>query len=230
MAGFGSVLAVLKDYQSLAGTLLAVGAGLVAAPWIGERYARSREYWTRRIDFAREVADFMLILRTTPDAEPNVLHTESPDFQTLMDRATQLRNQARVLYADGIHRNLFTLLLYSVLLRAESRVAFCNAIAQFLEEETHGEPKRVRLGQLVAVLRYHPELLAAVESSDLLAPPETGPSLPVVQGCFADLATAVTRTLRLWSVLRPWRWPLWLRWERDLRRAARPAPERLTSA
>jgi hypothetical protein len=213
-------LALLREYQSLVSALMGLTTAVILAPRIAARYARAREYWTRRLDHAREVADFGIMVHQLPEAPQDLFHGQHPDFDPAIAKALSLSQQARLLYRPPVYAALFHLLAQSLILHPKQRVAYWQALTQFLHAETRGDPPYSKVGMLAAVLQLGPLLVDRVQASDALRPAGLEPLAPLVMEWQATVARSFTSALRRYSIIRPWRWIAWIRWEWNLRSEA----------
>ncbi|HWA16671.1 MAG TPA: hypothetical protein VG817_09565, partial [Gemmatimonadales bacterium] len=97
-----TALETALKYQPLISMAVGALSALVIGPRIAERYARSREYWHRRIDFSKEIAAFALILQPLPEAPDDLLTRNHPQFQVALEKVVVLCGTGRLLYEDRL--------------------------------------------------------------------------------------------------------------------------------
>lgn len=218
------MIETLKAFQGLVGTAIAFTTAVIIAPRIAERYARAREYWTRRIDLAKAVGDFAVRYWNLPEAPLRLLDASDPVFRSALEEAVRLRNESRLLNGDELADALFMLLHQSLLLPHKERYTYWHALRQFIESETRRDLLHARLGMLAAILQLGPAIEARIRQAEATIPPSERTHSANAIKWQGTIAMKFISTMRKYSIWRPWTWLPWWRWERQMREVRAKGP------
>lgn len=216
-----AVLAFVQTYQTLVAAALGLVGAAILAPRISALYARERAYWSRRLDFHRELVELWMSIRRFPVSPPAGWNEITPDAHPERDkylrRAFKLGARGQAIYpVESVEQDAVSLLPYLALLPAQKHADILMSIAGLVGGETRGESVMDRVHYLQQILEDAQELQRVLAKADAAADHEVRIE-PQAQKVLGRIADRMLTRLRRWSALRPWHWLRWYRFERGIR-------------
>jgi hypothetical protein len=211
---------LIRDFQGLIAAAISITAGVLIIPRVAERFARSRELWTRRMDLAHDLGVYVMSMHSLPNPPANVLAgTGPPEFMEKAKDGAPFVTRCRLLYGgrDRAAEALMTILPLSLTMPHGDRMDLAIGIAKYFEFAAAGATDVQKCRVLQGIMRHGPSLMRGTERFDEYAPPGARLTTGSAHVSMRTVANESMRILRRWSLFRPWWWPRWFRFEREIR-------------